>query len=110
MEIELTRRQKADQSGIKRFTSDDIAPYAGEADRGERFALAVLRKIAQSGYLGSILPREWSGREVDLITYGLLHEEIGKYCSSARSLITDHDMVALAILKWGSERQRDSLL
>jgi len=110
MEIELTRRQKADQAGFKRFASDEIAPYAGEADRGERFPLAVLRKIAQSGYLGSILPREWSGREVDLITYGLLHEEIGKYCSSARSLITVHDMVALAILKWGSERQRDSLL
>jgi len=110
MEIELTRRQKANQAGFKRFASDEIAPYAGEADREERFPLAVLRKIAQSGYLGSILPREWSGREVDLITYGLLHEEIGKRCSSARSLITVHDMVAVAILKWGSERQRDSLL
>src|SRR5215467_4017982 len=110
MEIELTQRQKADQAGFKRFASDEIAPYAGEADREERFPLAVLRKIAQSGYLGSILPRERGGREVDLITYGLLHEEIGKRCSSARSLITVHDMVALAILKWGSERQRDSLL
>jgi len=110
MEIELTRRQKADQDGFKRFASDEIAPYAGEADREEQFPLAVLRKIAQSGYLGSILPREWGGKGVDLITYGLLHEEIGKRCSSARSLITVHDMVALAILKWGSDRQRGSLL
>src|SRR5215475_3348025 len=110
MEIELTRQQKADQAGFKRFASDEIAPYAGEADREERFPLVVLRKISQSGYLGSVLSREWGGKEVDLITYGLLHEEIGKYCSSARSLITVHDMVALAIFKWGSERQRNSLL
>jgi glutaryl-CoA dehydrogenase (non-decarboxylating) len=110
MEIELTRQQKTDRTGFERFARDEIAPYAGEADREERFPLAVLRKIAHNGYLGSILPREWGGREVDLITYGLLHEEIGKRCSSARSLITVHDMVALAILKWGSERQRDSLL
>jgi glutaryl-CoA dehydrogenase (non-decarboxylating) len=110
MEIELTQRQKADQDGFKRFASDEIAPYAGEADREEQFPLAVLRKIAQSGYLGSILPREWGGKGVDLITYGLLHEEIGKRCSSARSLIAVHDMVALAILKWGGGRQRDMLL
>jgi glutaryl-CoA dehydrogenase (non-decarboxylating) len=110
MEIELTRQQQEDQAGFRRFASDEIAPYAGEADREEQFPLAVLRKIAQSGYLGCILPREWGGKGVDLVTYGLLHEEIGKRCSSARSLITVHDMVALAILRWGSERQRDSLL
>lgn len=107
VEIELTQQQKTDQARFKRFASDEIAPYAEESDREERFPSAVLRKIAQVGYLGSILPRRWGGRELDLITYGLLHEEIGKRCSSARSLITVHDMVALAILRWGSERQRD---
>jgi glutaryl-CoA dehydrogenase (non-decarboxylating) len=110
MEMGLTQEQRRAQASFRRFASDEIAPYAEEADRGERFLLEVLRKIGQSGYLGSILPREWGGRGLDMITYGLLHEEIGKSCSSARSLITVHDMVALAILKWGSERQRKRLL
>src|SRR5262249_7772522 len=110
MEIELTEQQKKDQAGFKRFASDEISPHAEEADRKERLPLEVLRKVAESGYLGSILPREWGGREMDLITYGLLHEEIGRACSSTRSLITVHDMVALAILKWGNERQRKQLL
>jgi glutaryl-CoA dehydrogenase (non-decarboxylating) len=110
VEIELTQQQKADQAAFKRFAIDEIAPYAGEADQEEQLPPEVLRKIAQSGYLGSILPREWGGRGVDLITYGLLHEEIGRRCSSTRSLITVHDMVAMAILKWGSERQRNLLL
>jgi alkylation response protein AidB-like acyl-CoA dehydrogenase len=65
MEIELTRQQEADQAGFKRFASDEIAPYAGEADLEERFPSAVLRKIAQSGYLGSILSREWGGNELE---------------------------------------------
>jgi glutaryl-CoA dehydrogenase (non-decarboxylating) len=110
MEMGLTQEQRRAQADFRRFASAEIAPCAEEADRVERFSPGILRKIAQSGYLGSILPREWGGKGLDMITYGLLHEEIGKSCSSARSLITVHDMVALAILKWGNERQRKWLL
>jgi glutaryl-CoA dehydrogenase (non-decarboxylating) len=110
MEIELTQQQQSEWARFKRFASAEIAPDAERADREERFSEEVLQKIAGKGYLGSILPREWGGRELDLITYGLLHEETGRACSSARSIITVHDMVALAILKWGSERQREWLL
>ena len=110
MEIELTRQQKRERDNFKRFASAEIEPYADRADREGRFSLEALRKIAESGYLGSALPEEWGGRGMDMITYGLMHEEIGRACSSARSVITVHDMVAMAILKWGSERQRKWLL
>jgi glutaryl-CoA dehydrogenase (non-decarboxylating) len=109
MEIESTRQQAA-QADFNRFANDEIAPQAGRADREERLSPETIRKLAEHGYLGSILPREWGGRGLDWTTYGLLHEEIGRSCSSVRSLITVHDMVALAILKWGSERQRKSFL
>src|SRR5262249_20333168 len=36
------------------------------------------------------------------VTYGLLTEEIGRGCSSLRSLLTVHDMVGLAIWRWAS--------
>ena len=45
-----------------------------------------------------------------MITYGLLTEEIGKGCSSVRSLLTVHDMVAHAIKRWGSPAQRERYL
>ena len=47
---------------------------------------------------------------MDMITYGLLNEEIGHACSSVRSLITVHDMVAATILKWGTYEQKRSWL
>lgn len=110
MEIKLTQQQKAAQASFRRFATTEIAPYAEIADREERLPQEVLQKIIEHGYLGAILPQEWGGREMDPITFGLLHEEIGRVCSSVRSLMTVHDMVALAILKWGNEEQRNALL
>ncbi|HKX31664.1 MAG TPA: acyl-CoA dehydrogenase family protein [Blastocatellia bacterium] len=110
MEIELTQQQLRARADFRRFASTEILPEAERADREEWFSPVILRKMAQRGYLGSILPREWGGQGLDLITYGLLHEEIGRVCSSARSIITVHDMVALAVLKWGNEQQRKGWL
>ena len=45
-----------------------------------------------------------------MISFALLNEEIGKGCSSVRSLITVHSMVQYAILKWGSEAQKECWL
>jgi glutaryl-CoA dehydrogenase (non-decarboxylating) len=110
MEFGLTQEQQNVIDGVRRFASTELAHEAERADREERFSPETLRRMAQQGCLGSILPREWGGKGIDFITYGLLHEEIGRVCSSARSIVTVHDMVALAILKWGSERQRKRLL
>jgi glutaryl-CoA dehydrogenase (non-decarboxylating) len=110
MELKLTSQQQEERAAFGRFASTEIAPQAEQADREERLSPDLIRKVAQRGYLGSILPQEWGGSGLDWITYGLLHEEIGKACSSVRSLITVHDMVAIAVLRWGSERQRRSVL
>ncbi|HKX31658.1 MAG TPA: acyl-CoA dehydrogenase family protein [Blastocatellia bacterium] len=110
MEIELTQEQQSVRTGLRCFARTELAAQAERADREERFSPEILRKMAQQGYLGSILPREWGGKGLDLIAYGLLHEEIGRVCASARCIVTVHDMVTLAILKWGSERQRKLLL
>lgn len=45
-----------------------------------------------------------------MVTIGILNEEVGRGCSAARSLLTVHGMVELAILRWGSEEQRKEWL
>ncbi|PMQ03810.1 Acryloyl-CoA reductase (NADH) [Dyella sp. AD56] len=41
---------------------------------------------------------------------GALHEEIGRVCSSVRSLLTVHAMTAFAIQRWGNNEQRERWL
>lgn len=106
MKIELSETQKENQLTFRRFAQEHIAPFAAEHDRAQRVSKALLRKIADDSYLGSFLPKEVGGRGLDMISYGLLHEEFGKGCSSLRCLLTVHDMVTLAIQRWGSAVQR----
>jgi alkylation response protein AidB-like acyl-CoA dehydrogenase len=44
---------------------------------------------------------------MDPVTYGLLTEEIAHVCSSVRSLLTVHDMVAVGIWRWGSRELKE---
>jgi glutaryl-CoA dehydrogenase (non-decarboxylating) len=110
MEFELTTRQNTDRTAFRAFVQKEIAPDADRYDQEERIPSALIQKLAQQGWLGALLPGEWGGRGMDMITFGLLHEEIGRGCSSVRSLLTVHSMVSHAIARWGSRQQKLSWL
>jgi glutaryl-CoA dehydrogenase (non-decarboxylating) len=110
MRLELSPRQRAARQEFRAFVAAAIAPHADRWDREEAIPAELPRQLAARGYLGALLPPEHGGRGLDAITYGLLTEEIGRACSSVRSLLTVHDMVAHAILRWGSRAQRERWL
>jgi glutaryl-CoA dehydrogenase (non-decarboxylating) len=106
MRIELNPAQEQNQVEFRLFAKEHIAPHAAAHDTTQRVSLELLKRLAAAGYLGSFLPKDVGGLGLDMISYGLLHEELGKACSSLRCLLTVHDMVALAVYKWGSDRLR----
>ncbi len=106
MKIELTSGQKDARAEFRAFADDEIYPYADQFDREERIPAELIRKLAQRKYLGAVLPKEIGGLGADMITFGLLNEEIGRACSSTRSLLTVHSMVSFAISRWGSPQQK----
>jgi glutaryl-CoA dehydrogenase (non-decarboxylating) len=103
MSVELTAAHQASQAGFREFVRDEIAPHANRWDREERMPREVVARLAEMGYLGALIPPEFGGTYKDMITFGLLNEELGRGCSSVRSLLTVHGMVQYAILRWGSE-------
>lgn len=102
MQIELTEVQKKARLQYRNFVQEHISPYAAEWDRQETISLQVIDQLRGAGYLSAPLATEAGGGGLEPISYGLLTEEIGRGCSSVRSLLTVHDMVALALWRWGS--------
>ncbi|MHC5744968.1 MAG: acyl-CoA dehydrogenase family protein [Nostoc sp.] len=107
MKLELSTQQKNAQAKFKAFVNEEICPSAGEWDRKEFTPPELIKKIAEHGFLGAILPQEYGGKGMDMITYGILNEELGRGCSSVRSLLTVHNMVAYALCKWGNKSQKE---
>jgi alkylation response protein AidB-like acyl-CoA dehydrogenase len=110
MEIELTSQQVQEQALFRAFVSEEIAPYADQYDQAECMPNEVIKKLAEIGYLGAIVPKEQGGQGMDAITFGLLCEEVGRASASLLSLLTVHGMVCQAIMKWGSASQKTNWL
>lgn len=106
MRIELTQQQRESQEGFRAFVQAEIQPNADRYDREERVPPEIIQSMARQGYLGAIIPRAYGGSEMDMITFGLLNEALGRGCSSLRSLLTVHSMVSYAIQRWGSSAQK----
>ena len=105
--IKLTSEQVSEQAGFRSFVNEEIVPLADQYDREERVPFHLIEKIAERGYLGAVIPKEYGGSGMNMVTFGLLNEEFGRGCSSLRSLLTVHTMVAHTILRWGTKQHKD---
>jgi glutaryl-CoA dehydrogenase (non-decarboxylating) len=110
MKVELTPEQRALRAEARAFAEREISPHAGRWDREEAIPREIVDRLVERGWLGSMVPAEHGGKGLDMISYGVLTEEIGRGCSSVRSLLTVHDMVCQGILRWGSKAQKERYL
>jgi alkylation response protein AidB-like acyl-CoA dehydrogenase len=111
MDFELNDEQQLIRETARAFTDNEIIDRARENDRNEHFDLELVSKIADQGYLGAIVPREYGGAGLDYLTYGLVVEEIGRGDSAMRTVISvQTSLVCSAILRWGTEEQKQHYL
>jgi glutaryl-CoA dehydrogenase (non-decarboxylating) len=111
MNFELTPEHKELRKQFREFADKEICPIANDFDREGSVPEALIQKIAAKGYLGATIPIEFGGLGMDQIAYGLLNEEIGRACSSTRSLVTVHSsLVSETILRWGTKEQKEKWL
>ena len=111
MDFELTDEQRLIRETAREFTDNEIVERARDNDRNEHFDLELVRKLADQGYLGAIVPREYGGAGLDYLTYGLVVEEVGRGCSAMRTVISvQTSLVCSSILRWGTEEQKQRYL
>jgi butyryl-CoA dehydrogenase len=111
MDFELTDEQRLIKETAREFTDKEIVKQTRENARNHHFDLDLVKKIAAQGYLGAIVPTEYGGAGLDYLSYGLIVEEIGRGDSAIRTVISvQTSLVCSAILKWGSEEQKQHYL
>ncbi|MBI5197088.1 MAG: acyl-CoA dehydrogenase family protein [Nitrospirae bacterium] len=111
MYFDLTDEQKMIRETAREFADREIFPQARENDLQERFPREILNKMAPIGFLGGPIPKEYGGAGLDFISHAIVTEEIGRACSSVRTTLSVQiSLVALTLLKWGTEEQRRTYL
>jgi butyryl-CoA dehydrogenase len=111
MDFDLTDEQRLIKDTAREFTDKEIVKQTRENARNHHFDLELVKKIADQGYLGAIVPSEYGGAGLDYLSYGLIVEEIGRGDSAIRTVISvQTSLVCSAILKWGTEEQKHHYL
>lgn len=109
-DLERSALGTPDRGSARAFVDRWIVPCANEWDRDGRIPEELLERLAAEGLWAPFLPAEFGGAGLDMVTLGAIHEEVGRGCSSVRSLLTVHTMASWAVHRWGSPEQRERWL
>ena len=94
-----------DRARARAFVDEHVVPVADAYDLLGAVPEELISAIGEAGLWAPFLPPELGGQGTDMVTLGEIHEEVGRGCSSVRSLLTVHTMAAWALQRWGSPGQ-----
>jgi len=107
----LSEEQRAIQETVRAFVDDRVLPTAVANDRAHRLDWDLVRGMADLGLLGAVLPPEYDGSGLDWVAEVLICEELERGEAALRTLTSVHQCLnALAVLRYGSDDQRDRWL
>jgi alkylation response protein AidB-like acyl-CoA dehydrogenase len=111
MDFALSDEQELIRETARAFADREIVPRARDNDRNHHFDTELVARIADQGFLGAIVPRDYGGAGLDYRTYALLVEEIGRGDSAMRTVVSvQTSLVCSSILRWGTEAQKREYL
>jgi alkylation response protein AidB-like acyl-CoA dehydrogenase len=106
----LTRPAAPARDRFRAFVDEFISPSASAYDTAGTIPSEVLEAVSAAGLWAAVLPEARGGTGTGMADFGILHEEVGRGCSSLRSMLTVHSMVLHALDRWGTAALRDRWL
>ncbi|HEC78831.1 MAG TPA: acyl-CoA dehydrogenase [candidate division WOR-3 bacterium] len=111
MNFDLTNDQKMLQDQVKKFAEAELAPVAPEIDKSGEFPWKNIKKMAELGLLGIIVPEEYGGAGFDFVSLAIAIEEISRVCASTGVIVAvNNSLVSYPILQFGTEEQKKKYL
>jgi len=111
MDFDLTQDQRLVQEMVRKFAVNELEPVASEIDKTGEFPWSNIKKMAELGLLGVIVPEEYGGAGLDFLSLAIVIEEISKVCASTGVIVAvNNSLAAYPILAFGDVKQRQKYL
>ena len=99
------------QTELKKFAQQVLADRVDELEKSCGFPLDSIKRLAQMGILGAIIPEAQGGAALDTIGFAVVLEEIGKVCPTTAFIVASHNaFFAFPLLKFGSAQLQEKYL
>jgi hypothetical protein len=98
------------REAVRRYSRDQLAPYAGVRDREKAFPLDALKGLAAMGLCGVAVPEEWAGAGLDYTSLAIAIEEISACECATGTIVAVTNLVAGIVSGYGNASQKEEFL
>jgi alkylation response protein AidB-like acyl-CoA dehydrogenase len=110
-DFDLSPEQRLVRQAVREFAEKEIRPHVERYEREERYPLELIAKLPPLGFMGPMIPERYGGSFQDVLSYGVLCEELARVDWVVASVVSiANSLVAGSILRFGSEAQKERWL
>src|SRR6516225_10425390 len=111
MEFGLKDHQRMVQDAVREFMEAEVRPHVKEWERAEHFPAEAIKKLAEMGCCGMLMPEEWSGPGLDTISYVLMLAEVARvHTAMSTAVAVTNSAVQVPLLTFGNTEQKNKYL
>ena len=92
---------------VREFAENEIRPHVMEWDENQTFPVDTLKKLGELGFMGVLIPAEYSGAGLGYMEYVTIVEELSRVDGSIGISVAAHNSLCTGhIFNSGNEEQR----
>ncbi|MCL2052596.1 MAG: acyl-CoA dehydrogenase [Lachnospiraceae bacterium] len=111
MNFMLSKEHEMLRTLYREFAEKEAKPIAQEIDEKEEFPAETTKKMAQTGFMGIYIPKEYGGQGCDPLAYAMCVEELSKVCGTHGVIVSAHTSLCCdPIYNYGTEEQKQKFL
>jgi alkylation response protein AidB-like acyl-CoA dehydrogenase len=95
---------------VARWLERDVKPHVKRHDLADMYPDAIVEQMAQLGLFGATISRDYGGLGLSATTYAKIVMEVASVWMAITGIFNSHLMLALAIEKFGTARQKEHWL
>ncbi|MCA1833839.1 MAG: acyl-CoA dehydrogenase family protein [Actinomycetota bacterium] len=108
--VELTEEQKLIVETVREFVEKEVVPVADDLEHADEFPDKIVEQMKEMGLFGMMVPEEFGGLGMPLITYALTMIELSRGWMSLAGILNTHTMATFFIKTFGTEDQKQRFL
>ena len=111
IDFTLTSEQELIQKTAREFAKEHLAPGVIERDDKAEFPTEQIKVMGELGFMGMMVPEEWSGAGFDTLTYVIAIEEIAAVELATSTIMSvNNSLVCQLFVDYGTEDQKEMYL
>jgi alkylation response protein AidB-like acyl-CoA dehydrogenase len=110
LRFEASEEQAQIRDMVRSLARKEFAPKAAQIDEEGRYPEENLKRLAELGLLGMLVPASHGGSETGAVAYAIALAEVAGGCASTAVGMAVTNMVGEGIHRFGSEEQRSRFL